>query len=215
MLDGNKASQWVTLSMDATVQDTVNKLVADLNLPPEEDGEAIHYQLLRQRQLLDSIATLYSVGVQEGDILQLIGINAKATLGLNVGRAMAGNLLNRLGSKSSNELLPIVALLTDKTGRLRLPLQHTRAIIGRADPNLGYTPDTLDADLTEIDPDRTVSRPHALIVYGEEGFTIRDLYSQHGLFLNGELLPPNKAHTLHDGDILTFGKVELWFFCEV
>src|SRR5262249_27597405 len=93
-------------------------------------------------------------------------------------------------------------------------LSHTRALIGRADTKLGYPPESLDVDLTDVDPEKSVSRPHALIVYSDGQFTIRDLYSQHGLLLNGEPVSPSKAAPLQDGEILLLGDVEVQFRCE-
>ena len=97
-----------------------------------------------------------------------------------MGLALAAGVLSRIGGgKSGSEPLPVAATLIAETGEV-FPVRHTRALIGRADAKLGYPPEALDADLTDLDPDRTVSRPHAMIVYSEGEFTIRDLYSQRG-----------------------------------
>jgi pSer/pThr/pTyr-binding forkhead associated (FHA) protein len=92
-------------------------------------------------------------------------------------------------------------------------LRHTRALIGRADPAIGYPPESLDADLTVLDPQQTVSRPHALIVYSEGEFTIRDLYSPAGVFVNGQRISPSKAELIRNTDVLKFGDVQLRFRC--
>jgi hypothetical protein len=148
-------------------------------------------------------------GVQEGDILQLAILDPNATMG----KMLSGAVLNRLGGKSSSEPLPISALLLTERGQ-QFPLKHTRALIGRADPKLGYPSDVFDADLSDLDPDKTISRPHALIVFNNGEFTIRDLYSQHGLFLNDQRVSPSKAAALQDGDILVFGTVKVQFRCQ-
>jgi hypothetical protein len=203
-----KESRRVKLSMDETVNNAVNRLVAELQLPLEDDddGKPLSYRLLKQRQVLDNDDKLFEAGVQEGDILQLTIIDAKATMG----QAISAGILNRLGGKSSSEPLPVDAALIAESGAV-FSLSHTRALIGRADPSLGYPPESLDADLTTLDPERTVSRPHALIAYSNGEFTVRDLYSQRGVLLNGNKISPSKAEVLHDGDILTLGAVNVQF----
>ncbi len=208
MRKGVKDSQRVTLSMDARVDETVVALVDSLALPQEDNGLPLTYRLLRQRQMLDGEAKLFEIGVQEGDILQLTLIDPRAT----IGQAVLGGVLQRLGGKSGGELLPVNAALVTESGK-GFELTHTRALIGRADAKLGYPSEALDADLTDLDPKRTVSRPHALIVYADGEFSIRDLYSQHGLMLNGERVAPNKAQPLHDGDTLQLGDVAVQFRC--
>jgi pSer/pThr/pTyr-binding forkhead associated (FHA) protein len=130
-----------------------------------------------------------------------------------MGQAISVGLLNRLGGKASAEPLPVRASLVSEDG-LTFELSHTRALIGRADASLGYPAEALDADLTALDPQRTVSRPHALIAYANGEFTVRDLYSQRGLMLNGARVSPSKAEVLHDGDVLTLGDVMVLFRCE-
>jgi hypothetical protein len=210
MREGTKQNVRVKLSLDATVRQVIADLVRDLGLPStDSDGEPCTYELTYQRQTLSDEARLFEVGVQENAILQLVAVNPNAT---RSGMALSANVLSRLGGKGSNELLPIRAELLSRTGRA-FPLRHTRALLGRADPALGYPPEALDADLTSLDPERTVSRPHALIVYSDGRFTIRDLYSQRGVLVNGVRIPVNGAYPLNDGDWLVLGEVELQFRC--
>jgi pSer/pThr/pTyr-binding forkhead associated (FHA) protein len=130
-----------------------------------------------------------------------------------LGRSMAGGVLNRLGGRTGDELLPVQAGLIAPNGRT-LWLRRARALVGRADETLGYPVESLDAELTEFDPDRTVSRPHALIVYADGNFSVRDLYSQSGVLVNGIHISPSQAQLIYDGDVLTFGSVALQFHCE-
>lgn len=205
---GLKESRRVKLSIDSTVEEVVRALVKELDLPLEENGSQYTYQLLRQRHMLAAGAKLFEEGVQEGDILQLVASDSNATM---LGKVISPYILNRLGNKGSDELLPVTASLNTVNGKVSFPLQHVRALIGRADANMGYPPEVLDADLTALDPGRTVSRPHALIVYRNGEFTIRDLYSQLGVLINGTRMPVNKAQTLKDNDHIAFGNVELIF----
>jgi hypothetical protein len=207
--DGAKESKRLRLSMEDSIGETVNRLVRDLALPLDDDGQPLSYHLVRHRQVLASEDRLFEAGVQEGDIMQLAILDPQATMG----QSISAGLLNRLGGKTASEPLPIRATLVAPTGQ-SFELHHSRALIGRADPNLGYPADAFDADLTNLDPNRTVSRPHALIVYNNGQFTIRDLYSQRGLLLNDMPVSPSKSTFLQDGDVLTLGDVKVQFRCE-
>jgi hypothetical protein len=208
MREGVKQNVRLKLSLDATVRQVIADLVRDLQLPSTDaDGEPCTYELTYQRQPLSIEARLFEVGVQEDAILQLVAVNPNAT---RSSLALSANVLSRLGGKGSNEPLPLRAQLLTRDGRA-FWLRHTRALIRRADAALGYPPESLDADLTALDPNRTVSRPHALIVYGDGQFTLRDLHSQRGVLVNGVRVPVNGAYPLNDGDWLSFGEVELQF----
>src|SRR5262249_7872660 len=150
--------------------------------------------LMRNRLVLDDSSTLYDVGVEEGDILQLAIVDSRATMG----KIVTAGVLNRLGGKSSNDPLPVTAALIDSTGDHVFELRHTRPLIGRSDPALGYPPEAFDVDLSTLDTDRTVSRPHALIVYKDGEFSIRDLYSQRGLLVNGAQVSASRAEPIQD-----------------
>jgi hypothetical protein len=209
MREGVKNSATMRLSMDVTVDEAANGIVQYLALPPVGD-----YLLLRQRQVLDPTKRLFEAGVQEGDILQLTVIDANTTLAMpGLGRSFAGGVLSRLGGRTSDEPLPVQAALVAPDGR-KLWLRRARAMIGRADQTLGFPAESLDVELTDFDPDRTVSRPHALIVYADGSFTVRDLYSQSGVLVNGSRVSPSQAQPIYDGDVLTFGSVALRFRCD-
>ncbi len=207
--EGIKDSKRVRLSMDDTIGDTVSRLVRELGLPLDDDGQPLSYHLIRHRQVLDDADKLFEIGIQEGDILQLTILDSKATMG----QAISIGLLNRLGGKASSEPLPIQAALFTASGQC-FELRHSRALIGRADSSLGYPADALDADLTDLDPGHSVSRPHALIVYSNGAFTIRDLYSQRGLLVNGVPVSPSKSQPLQNGDLLALGDVKVQFRCK-
>jgi pSer/pThr/pTyr-binding forkhead associated (FHA) protein len=51
-------------------------------------------------------------------------------------------------------------------------------------------------------------------VYGNGEFTIRDLYSQRGLLINGVRVSGSSAQVLHNGDTLTLGNVTVQFRCD-
>lgn len=208
MREGAKQNIRLKLSLDSTARQVIADLVRDLNLPnTDSDGDPCTYELTYQRQTLGDDVRLFEVGVQENAILQLVAVNPNAT---RSGIALTANVLSRLGGKGSSEPLNLKVALVTHDGRT-FPLRHTRALIGRADAALGYPPEAFDADLTALDPNRTVSRPHALIIYSNGQFTVRDLYSQRGVLVNGSRIEPNGAQPLRNGDWLTFGEVEVQF----
>src|SRR5258708_4992102 len=137
--DGVKDSRRVKLSLDDRVSDVVANLVNDLHLPARIGDDKLSYHLIRQRQVLDSEATLHESELQEGDILQLVILDPNAT----VGKAMSGGILSRLGGKAGIEPLPAPASLIANSGE-EFPLSHTRALIWRADPQLAYPPRRLE-----------------------------------------------------------------------
>lgn len=215
MREGNKETKWVKVALDNTAAEVAHTLVSDLGLPHQDSrGRPLEYQLVAQRRVLDADKTLAELGIEQDNILQLITMDANATVGVNIGQMLAGTLLDRLGGKGSSEPLQVSAVFANPAGRVIYQIKRTRALIGRADPDHGFPAESLDADLTALDARRTVSRPHALIVYAEGEFTIRDLYSQHGLFINGTRVAPNMAQALTSGDMVKFGDVELRFHYE-
>lgn len=61
--------------------------------------------------------------------------------------------------------------------------------------------------------DRGVSRCHAVIKYcPRKGFSVMDLGSSNGTFINQNRLTPLTPYYLHDGDLLEFGKFCIEFF---
>jgi hypothetical protein len=54
-----------------------------------------------------------------------------------------------------------------------------------------------------------VSRLHSRLSRKGEQWFIEDLGSTNGTFLNGARLPPHQKIPIHEGDTLTFGRLEL------
>jgi len=69
-----------------------------------------------------------------------------------------------------------------------------------------------DIDLTDLDLKRSVSRQHARIVKGEQGFAIsEEVGALNGTSVNGVRLTPGQPRPLADGDRVAFGDVLLVF----
>jgi pSer/pThr/pTyr-binding forkhead associated (FHA) protein len=90
----------------------------------------------------------------------------------------------------------------------RITFQVTdELLIGRADQNKGIIP---DIDLgPEGGYDAGVSRRHAILAHRRGAYTIEDLGSANGTFVNGRQLTPQIAVPLHHGDELKCGTLVL------
>lgn len=102
-------------------------------------------------------------------------------------------------------------LVIQRGGKLgkEFGLSGEEALIGRWDADGGIFP---DVDLDQDDPEAKVSRRHARIQYLNNQFTIEDLGSTNGTFVNrgARLLPGNKQ-PLKNGDEIIVGKTFLKF----
>ena len=82
-------------------------------------------------------------------------------------------------------------------------------LIGRWDADNGIFP---DADLDRCDPEAKISRRHARILHSDGQYSIEDLGSTNGTYLNrGRRLIPGSAQSLKDGDEIIVGKTFLRF----
>lgn len=84
-------------------------------------------------------------------------------------------------------------------GKGRTPIEHNLGLL----TSVGRTPD----NQIRI-PETKVSRKHALITASPTGFTIKDLESQNGTFVNNEQIT---ECTLNDGDRIRIGEKEFIF----
>lgn len=66
-------------------------------------------------------------------------------------------------------------------------------------------------DLTYSDPNAYISRRHAQIVADERGYSIEDLNSENGTFVNDMRLAPNHPTPLRNGDVVQIGKLQMLF----
>jgi len=62
-----------------------------------------------------------------------------------------------------------------------------------------------------LDKDSLVSRRHALIEQKGDSFTIRDLGSTNGTYVNGNPLREKEERTLKPGDVIRTGNTEFSF----
>src|ERR1044072_5467867 len=88
-------------------------------------------------------------------------------------------------------------------------LSTNEAYIGRWDADNGIFP---DVDLDAHDPEAKVSRRHARITFKDGTYSVEDLGSTNGTFINrGRRLLPGNPNILSDGDEIIVGKTFLRF----
>lgn len=92
------------------------------------------------------------------------------------------------------------------------PLAAGESYIGRWDADNGIFP---DIDLDKHDAEAKVSRRHARIIRDGGKFSIEDLGSTNGTYVNrGRRLIPGVAQILNGGDEIIVGKTFLRFYIE-
>jgi CRP-like cAMP-binding protein len=88
-------------------------------------------------------------------------------------------------------------------------LAESSTLIGRYDPVTEMRP---DVDLTQLDLKRSVSRRHALLLAGDDGYSLtEEVGALNGTFVNGNRLVTGQPQALEDGDSVCFGMVKLVF----
>lgn len=88
-------------------------------------------------------------------------------------------------------------------------LSTEESYIGRWDADNGVFP---DVDLDAYDTEAKVSRRHSRIIFSNNRYSIEDLGSTNGTYVNrGRRLIPGNAHVLNNGDEVIVGKIFLRF----
>jgi hypothetical protein len=100
--------------------------------------------------------------------------------------------------------------LVTPDGSKRFPIHEGDTIIGRADPGTGSM---ADVDLSELDPQRSVSRRHArLYRIGEAEYLMEEIGVVNGTFVNNVKLATGVPVAVRHGDLVGFGLVILTFW---
>jgi hypothetical protein len=103
----------------------------------------------------------------------------------------------------------LTASLVSVISGKKFKIQSHGALVGRFDPNTGIHP---DIDLTEEDPQLSVSRRHARILC-EHGryFLVEETGVANGTYIKGDRLAAGDTRELKPGDRVGFGMVVLFF----
>ena len=113
-----------------------------------------------------------------------------------------------LPSRPAGPGLSLLAWLTVKASRRHISLPvNGQLVLGRFDPDLD-TP--LDVDLTYEDQHfLTVSRRHVRIIAANGRYTVKDLGSSNGVFLNDQQVSLGLSRPLEPGDVIRLGRLQL------
>jgi serine/threonine protein kinase len=95
------------------------------------------------------------------------------------------------------------------TGSLLIIPDKDEVLIGRADPRSNIVP---DIDLSLYGGGSAgVSRQHARLLRGDDGWAVEDLRSTNGTYVNNQSVSPSRPAPLSDGDSVRCGHLVLTF----
>ena len=124
---------------------------------------------------------------------------SKAAAGLNISASLSSN------DKAHAKLV----IERGKSAGKQFLLSAAESQIGRWDADGGIFP---DVDLDSDDPEAKVSRRHARITFQDGKYSLEDLGSTNGTFVNrGKRLAAGARQPLSDGDEIIVGKTFLRF----
>jgi len=116
-----------------------------------------------------------------------------------------GVKLEAMAMESEGEGATLVLASTDGN-RLEIPAKD-EIVVGREDPISDIFP---DVDLTGLGGmEKGVSRKHAVIHRAGADYTVEDLGSTNGTYINKKKIQPHAPQTIKAGDELRFGKLAL------
>ncbi len=99
-----------------------------------------------------------------------------------------------------------LVLASPEGGTLDIPAKD-EVMIGREDPISEVFP---DVDLTALGGlEKGVSRKHAVIHHAGADYTVEDMGSTNGTFVNRKRIQPHAPETIKPGDEVRFGKLSL------
>jgi pSer/pThr/pTyr-binding forkhead associated (FHA) protein len=99
-----------------------------------------------------------------------------------------------------------LVLASSNGSKLDIPAKD-EIVVGREDPISDMFP---DVDLTGLGGmEKGVSRKHAVIHRAGAGYTVEDMGSTNGTYINKKKIQPHAPQTIKPGDELRFGKLTL------
>jgi hypothetical protein len=154
------------------------------------------------------------IAISRGTFLRMIRQNPEVSVKMMQRLAQRnrelGTRVDSEGSRGprSRATTPAASLVSVISGKKYTIMAHG-ALVGRFDPNTGIHP---DIDLTEEDPQLSVSRRHARILCEHSRyFLVEEHGVANGTYIKGDRLPPGDARELKPGDRVGFGMVVLFF----
>lgn len=178
-------------------------------------GEASLLEAVPRGNTAVALEDLEVIAISRGTFLRMIRQNPEVSVKMMQRLALRNReLTQRLeggeGARTSKgrTQAPSACLVSVLSGR-KFQITNHGALIGRFDPSTGIHP---DIDLTEEDPQLSVSRRHARILC-EHGryFLVEEHGVANGTYIKGDRLPAGDARELRAGDRVGFGMVVLFF----
>lgn len=155
------------------------------------------------------------IAITRGTFMKMIRQNPEVSVKMMQRLAMRnrelGSKMEGLDATSRSQRIKVqqqAALVSVISGK-KYPILAHGSLIGRFDPSTGIHP---DVDLTEEDPNLSVSRRHSRILC-EHGryFLVEEQGVTNGTYVKGERLLAGDARELHNGDRVGFGMVVMFF----
>ncbi len=153
------------------------------------------------------------ISISRGTFLRMIRQNPEVSVKMmqrlaQRNRELSAKLDGADRTSKSRNLGPSASLVSVISGK-KYPITGHGALIGRFDPNTGIHP---DIDLTDEDPQLSVSRRHCRILCEHNRyFMVEEHGVANGTYIKGERLAPGDARELKPGDRVGFGMVVLFF----
>ena len=196
--DGKNHSRDLELPAERPVESLapwIAKAIEHSDLPSEGGSVKYILKLEDAREPIRPESSLRSAGVVHGDILQLF---IKA-LPKELSESDAGSKFAGPGFVSGDGAV--------------FPIRVKNALVGRVDRASGVAESVLGIDLSKLDAESSpsVSRRHAQVLHRQGSYLVHDLKSTNGTRVNGRELDEGQRVTLHHGDKVQFGDVELIF----
>lgn len=177
-------------------------------------GESSLLEPIPRSHTAVAVEDLEVVAIARGTFLRMIRQNPEVSVKMmqrlaQRNRELAAKVDNETPRAPKAPAAPagacLVSVITGKKFRI---LSHG-ALVGRYDPNTGIHP---DIDLTDEDPQLSVSRRHARILC-EHGryFLVEESGVANGTYIKGDRLATGDARELRPGDRVGFGMVVLFF----
>jgi CRP-like cAMP-binding protein len=175
-------------------------------------GEASLLEPIPRGNTAVALEDLELIAISRGTFLRMIRQNPEVSVKMMQRLAQRnrelGSRIDSEGSRRSRSVQTNACLVSVISGKKYIITSHG-ALVGRFDPNTGIHP---DIDLTDEDPQLSVSRRHARVLCEHSRyFLVEEHGVANGTYIKGERLAPGDARELKPGDRVGFGMVVLFF----
>lgn len=175
-------------------------------------GEASLLEPIPRGNTAVALEDIELIAISRGTFLRMIRQNPEVSVKMMQRLAQRnrelGGRIDSDGSRRSRSAQTNACLVSVISGKKYTITSHG-ALVGRFDPNTGIHP---DIDLTDEDPQLSVSRRHARVLCEHNRyFLVEEHGVANGTYIKGERLAPGDARELKPGDRVGFGMVVLFF----